>query len=178
MKKPILIIFALVAAMVCQAAAADNRHNRRDWRYSGPGYSSHSYNRHGSYYRGSRHFRGYDNRRYKGYRAPYYGNYIGLSVSNRHHYHSDFSTGSFLGGLVLGSVLSYPRYSSTYVAPYQAPVVYRQPVIVNKQVIAPAPVTVPSRKLLRDLQGRCYEITRDASGNEIRIELEAANCNF
>jgi hypothetical protein len=34
------------------------------------------------------------------------------------------------------------------------------------------------RRLLRDLEGNCFERIVDKQGNEIRVQLEAEQCNF
>jgi hypothetical protein len=34
------------------------------------------------------------------------------------------------------------------------------------------------RRLLRDLEGNCFERIVDEQGNEIRVQLEAEQCNF
>jgi hypothetical protein len=36
----------------------------------------------------------------------------------------------------------------------------------------------PRRKLLRDLQGRCYQIDITPNGDEIRTELAPEQCSF
>jgi hypothetical protein len=52
---------------------------------------------------------------------------------------------------------------------------------------APANVTIYSntpalatsgRRLLRDLQGNCFEINLDGKSNELRVQLEAEACEF
>ena len=40
-----------------------------------------------------------------------------------------------------------------------------------------APVA-SGRRLLRDLEGNCFERIVDEQGNEIRVQLEAEQCNF
>ena len=187
MKKTILILVTVTTALLTQAAFADrgyargynNRHydygyrgHRADFRR---GYNRHFYN---SRYTRNRYRPG--NRVNINVRNAYYG--------NRGYYRSrdSFNTGSFLGGLVLGSVLTYPRYNyvprNTYY--YRAPTVrystYNPPVTVIKRstTLAPPPTVTPGRKLLRDLQGRCYEILQDENGDVLRIELEAEACNF
>ena len=40
-----------------------------------------------------------------------------------------------------------------------------------------APVA-SGRRLLRDLEGNCFERNVDEQGNEIRVQLEAEECSF
>lgn len=150
MKKTILVLVGVSIALLSQSASADHRWGRGYDRYYGYGYGSHYY--------------------------PYYGRpgfYVGYSRGRRHHH--GFSTGSFIGGLVLGSVLTYPRYRDRYYR--RTPVRTSEVRVVQRSV--PSTVTVTSsRRLLRDLEGRCFEIQRDGSGTEIRTELEPEACNF
>lgn len=78
---------------------------------------------------------------------------------------------AFVGGLLLGTLLAPPRYVVT--AP---PVVY---------VPQPAPVVVPTpppiaaatgRRLLRDINGNCFERQVDGAGREIRLSLPPSEC--
>ena len=64
-----------------------------------------------------------------------------------------------------------PRYPVTY--PANGAVVYRP----SAYVVAPV-VATPGRRLLRDLDGRCYERSLDADGNELRTELPSSACNW
>jgi len=161
MKKVIFILLAASVALLCQTASADSPWGRGYDRHYGYGYGSHNY------YGGSRYGR-WNNYYNYGRR----GTYIGFSLGGGHHYDS-FSSSSFIGGLVLGSVLTYPRYSNTHNNYYR-----NSPsrVTVIKRT---SPATVTSgRRLLRDLEGRCFEILRDENGDEIRTELEPEVCSF
>ena len=169
MKKLLLSISVIAALILSQAAWADGRHNRR-------GYNSWGYN---SYYGYNR----YDNRRYNsyhyGYRGRGYSNYYNNRYyGRRHHYDS----GSFIGGLVLGSLFSYPRYSSRRydtVTYRSAPVIRTREVVtvINSSPSNTAAVA-SGRRLLRDLEGNCFERVVDEEGNEIRIQLDASECSF
>lgn len=70
----------------------------------------------------------------------------------------------------------YP-YSSWYYGPPREVIVEH-----NTYVEQPSERVYTSRpnetSLLRDLQGRCYERTYDRNGNELRTELDPAECNF
>ena len=109
---------------------------------------------------------------YPGYRPPSYGYrpYYGYQTKNNNN--SNSSVAYALGGLVLGAVLTNaynqsrtPQPQATYVQQtYQVPV---QRVVITQP-----------RRLLRDLNGNCYERTTDAAGNELRIELPPSDCNW
>ena len=103
---------------------------------------------------------------------PYWGGY-------HHHHHGGDDAAWLLGGLVVGGLFTSAYYNSRPVPAYSVAypayptVVYRQPAYV------PAPVVVtPGRRLLRDIEGRCYELSVDADGNELRTELAASSCNW
>lgn len=161
MKKTILILFTVATTLLCQAAFADNRHNR--------GYSkNYDYN-----------YRGRDN--YRGSRYNRRNNHYYSYNRSRNYRSGHFDGGSFIGGLVLGSILTYPRYSTSRRDNYyyrSAPIRRSPSVTVISRTPINTGTVAPGRRLLRDLEGRCYEILRDEDGNEIRTELEPAACNF
>ena len=168
MKQLLLLFGTLTMLALAPTVQADGRY--------GYGYDRHPGYYGGNHYRGRGYYRGNHYGRYK----PHYyrpGSSVHLSFG-RHYYHDHFSTGSFVGGLVLGSVLSHavrPRYRETryYGTPVHRPssvtVVRRTPVVSR---------SVSERRLLRDLSGRCFEITRSSGGREIRTEIESSACNF
>jgi len=95
---------------------------------------------------------------------------------------------NLLGGVVLGSLLtqtfSQPR--TEYVT---APVVNRTVVRSSpaRIVSRPTPASVSTVQhrtyqhrtyLLRDLQGDCFEVERDAQGTEIRTQLAQERCQY
>lgn len=165
--KRVLLSASVIAAMVLsQAAFADNRSHRRGYNSYGSsfnygrGYSSGRIN---PYHYGSRGRRG--------------ENYFNISFGNRYDRYRRRDSGSFVGGLVLGSLLSYPRsYERT---------IYRTVPVVdtyrttggNVKVYSSAPVA-SGRRLLRDLEGNCFERNIDEEGNEIRVQLDASECDF
>jgi len=163
MKKTLFILLAASAALLCQTASADGRWGRGYDRHYDSGFRSRSY---------------FGGSRYNNYNRGRRGNYIGFSLGGRRH-HDSFSTGSFIGGLVLGSVLTYPRYPSARNDNYYSrrTIVRSSPQVTVIKRTSPAVVT-SGRRLLRDLEGRCYEILRDENGNEIRTELEPDACSF
>ncbi|MDA1370820.1 MAG: hypothetical protein O2971_08690 [Proteobacteria bacterium] len=179
MKKLILGVFVIGAFVLSQAASADSRHSRRG--YSDYGYGNHyrSYNRH-DYRRDSRRYNPY----HYGYRDRRGGNYFSFSYGNHYpRYRSrHYDSGSFVGGLVLGSLLSYPSYSSRRydtVTYRSRPVTRTREVVVVKDraPVNSAPIA-SGRRLLKDLEGNCFERNVDEEGNEIRVQLDPSECNF
>jgi hypothetical protein len=94
---------------------------------------------------------------------PYGGYYYGYP-QHKNNNNSNSSVAYAIGGLALGAILmnaySQNRAPSYTQQSYQAP---------------PAP---QGRHLVRDLNGKCYERTVDASGNELRTELPPSACNW
>ena len=99
----------------------------------------------------------------------------------RHHgygyggHHFGSHAGLLVGGLVLGTLLSAPRYSGPgYIS--RSHVVYApQPITTVRHVSSAPPVRI-ARRLLRDINGYCFERKIDASGTELRIQLPASDC--
>jgi hypothetical protein len=101
-----------------------------------------------------------------GYRHGGYGGY-GNGNSNAAY---------LFGGVMLGTLLAAPRYAAPRYAPPPQVVYVPQPtttVAVVRQV--PVQATV-SRRLLRDINGNCFERKIDQAGTELRIQLPAAEC--
>ena len=95
-----------------------------------------------------------------------------------HHRHDGFRGGYLVGGLLLGSLLTHALYSAP---PREVIYVDREPYIPPRVVYRESTVrVVPSggRQLLRDLDGRCYQRTFDANGDELRTELPASRCDW
>lgn len=163
MKKLIIGVSLIAALILAQTASADSRHHRRG--YDRYGYSSHYYPRANPYHFGS-------SRRYYSPGRYYGGNYFGFSYGNygyrRHRRHNDL--GYLVGGLVLGSLLS----SSSY----REPVTRTREVVYIKQSASRSTPLTTGRRLLKDLEGNCFERKTDSNGDEIRVQLEASECNF
>jgi hypothetical protein len=172
MQKYLAGVILLVSLGLSQTAAADSRDHHRSYRGSS----------FGSHYRG---FDRYSSRYYSSYRAnPYhYGvsrrGGFDFSYNNRYYRHRDNEAGIFVGGLVLGSLLTRPYYSRPpeRVIYRSVPVVQRPEVIVVRDADRVTPSST-GRRLLRDLDGNCFEIERDEAGNEIRVQLDASECRF
>lgn len=75
--------------------------------------------------------------------------------------------GGFTTGLVVGSVLAAPSIQTIPSRRTETVVIQRSSPPVNAQRF--------TRRLLRDLQGRCFERINDG-GREVRIEVDAAAC--
>ncbi len=184
MKRIVMLVSLLVALVLSQTAAADNRSHRRG--YSDYGYNSHSRHNSRDYsYRSSRSY-GYNPYHYPAYDPAYdrgnrRGSSIHISYGNYYNRRHDHDAGYFVGGLVLGSLLSAPRYPPPPVERViyrSAPAVTtREVVVVNNTAATRAPVA-SGRRLLRDLEGNCFERVIDAEGNEIRVQLAAEECSF
>jgi len=197
MKTLIMLGSLITALLLSQTAAADHR----------------------DYRRGYDHYRNYDY--YRSYRDSYrYSNYFGVnpyhfgnrrgssfhfSYGDRYSRRHDHDAGYFVGGLVLGSLLSAPRYYARYNANYyerpvervvyrSAPVVTQREVVVVRNIVrnearneirnaarttsAANNQIASGRRLLRDLEGNCFERNVDEEGNEIRVQLQSQECNF
>ena len=81
---------------------------------------------------------------------------------------------------MLGSLLSYPRYSRRYDSVTYTRPITRTPkaVYVKTRTSGSSTAVASGRRLLRDLEGNCFERNVDEDGNEIRIQLDASECNF
>jgi hypothetical protein len=198
LKKILLSLSVIGVLVISQAAWADNRNNRR-------GYGAYSSGQHGygnSYrnnYRGNRRVNSYHygstgrnysanynrnyNRNYHGNYGRGYGSGFNFSYGNYYSRHRGYDSGSFFGGLVLGSLFNSFRHSSrdveTVVYRNAPPNSTRKIVYVDQAQTRSAAAPVASgRRLLRDLEGNCFERIVDDQGNEIRVQLEAQECNF
>jgi hypothetical protein len=118
----------------------------------GPGHGCGYYGCGGGYY----HYR-------PAYR-PYYGYPYGY-YQHKNNNNSNSSVAYAIGGLALGAILmnAYSQSHNQTYAPQQS---YQAP---------PAP---QGRHLVKDLNGKCYERTVDAAGNELRTELPPSACNW
>lgn len=191
MKKMILSVSLLLTLIVSQSSFADNRHSRHGYgNYGSSGYGSRhynrgfnrSYNRNNNFRRGNAyHYGGYSNRRgYNSFNISY-GSGFGRYYGNNYRYrNSGRGSGDFVGGLVLGSLLSYPRYrESSYerVSYRTRPVTQAREVVYRNNRTVTTSAT-PKRRLLRDLQGDCFEVVISPNGDEIRSQLDSLECSF
>lgn len=208
MNKLVLSVSLLITVLLSQTAAADSRHGRQgynDSRFGGN--HSRSYNRsfnrsHNRGFANSYHYGRAGNRR-NDFVSISYGNRFNNGYNNRfnNRFNSNFNNGfynngyrnrwnrgrnrnrgnsNFVGGLVLGSLLSNRNYSSrSYdtVSYRSAPIREREVVYVGSST-RPAVSATPKRRLLRDLQGDCYDIEISPNGDELRSQIDPAACNF
>jgi len=170
MKPSLFLVSALLLASFSSSVFADSRHHRRDWgfndhyRYDRSYYSN--YNRYDRNRHDRNHYRSYSRNR----------DYFSISIGRDYRRHDHFSSGSFVGGLLLGSTLgtfSAPRHETVYTT---RTVVPSRNITVIRQDSGVAS-SAPSRRLLRDLQGRCFERVLE-NGQEIMLELEASACDY
>lgn len=102
--------------------------------------------------------------------------YRGYGGHGYHGYHGGGDAGYFVGGVLLGTLLTAPR---RYYPPPARVVVVPQPTVVVPQptvAYAPAAQAAVSRRLLRDINGNCFERKLDGQGTEMRVQLPAAAC--
>lgn len=181
LKRVLLSLSIIGVLIISQTASADNRNHRRGFNDYNYGHSNFRNSYRGSYrnsYRG--------NRRVNSYHFPAgsrrYGSGFNISYGNYYPRRRGYDSGSFVGGLVLGSLFSYPRYSSrSYdrVIYRDVPRTHTREIVYvdNTRSNSSAPVA-SGRRLLRDLEGNCFERIVDEQGDEIRVQLEADECSF
>lgn len=179
MKKLALFLTLGATVLISQSVFADHRFSNRgfnSWGYN----SGFGYNRWGSRY--------YDPYRFDRYRSRG-GSYFNVSYGNRwgpgygrwgHRRYGRYDAGDLLGGIVLGSLLanSYRDYRDT--RSYER-VVYRRPVTRTREVVyvnQPQARASSGRKLLRDVDGNCFEIDYNSTGDEVRTQLDPAACAY
>ena len=185
--KNVLLSLSIIGTLVIsQTAWADNRNNRRGYGGYSPGQRNYS-NRYRNDYRGNRRANSYhygsSGRRYNKNYSTGYGSGFTVSHGNYYSRHRGYDPGSFFGGLVLGSLFNFSRRSSGYVetvAYRNVPTISTRAIVYVDQAQARSTATAVAsgRRLLRDLEGNCFERIVDDQGNEIRVQLEAQECNF
>ncbi len=189
--RTLVIGAALIGSLfLSQSALADHRYST--FGYGHGNFNSRGFDRRFNRDFGSRQF-GFNNHRGNRYRGvwanPYHfggfphrsrNNFVSLSYGNRfNHYNNRGWNGSnFVGGLVVGSLLtntySQPRVTERVI--YRSAPVRQEVIYVNQA--QPTVNIPPRRKLLRDLQGNCYQIDTTPNGDEIRTQLAPSKCSF
>jgi hypothetical protein len=184
MRKLVLGAALIGSLVLSQAAFADHRQSQ--FGYGHGNFASRSFN-----HRVDRGFnRRFDNRFYGARANPYHfggysnrgrNNFVSFSYGNRFNRYGrrGWNGGDFVGGLVVGSLLTnsfaQPRVTQRVI--YRtAPV--RQEVVYVNQAQPAAVAATPRRRLLRDLQGNCYQIDSAPNGDEIRTQLAPQECSF
>ncbi len=212
MKTLCTVSILVLATLGSTAASADSWYSGRNHDgYRGHYSSGHSYRDHRGYRsRHNLHRSHYSawNHRYRSHRGfyPSYdyshrsNNYVSVSFGSHapwrryghsHYHRNSHDTGSFIGGLVVGGLLSsslqrdsYPEYSRQVVRTrvISAPTVVRHTTTSSSPRVSGgsyrAPSALPRTRLLRDLQGQCFEITYAEDGTEQRSQLPDAECAF
>jgi hypothetical protein len=188
---PGLAALILLLLLPVQPALADswygyNRHHD-DWRYGANRYDRWP----GRAWRDPYHYGGsnfsvswgqsWSHKRYRDRHRSHYRDRRHWRSYNRHsHWHShdsDIAAG-LVGGLVLGSLLNnalQPRGSEYSPAPVRRVVRSSR---VSSRPIVRSSSPVSGNRLLRDLQGRCFEINYDGAGNQQRVQVEDNRCHF
>ena len=200
MRTHLFLLPAVCAVLFSQSAAADHRSNS--------GFTTWGTNQDdGGYYRGSSYRpnysgyfgggrwnpghrwdkwsnnRGFVNLSYNDFYPPYrfFGGFSGSDSSDG---------GALIGGLMLRSLLNQAIANRSITE-----VVYRNPSVRTRTIISsgqPARsrsvisssrprstlISQNGRRLLRDLEGKCYERAENTAGEELRIELDPAECAY
>lgn len=120
--------------------------------------------------------RGFNNRRFNN--SGFYNAGFGFnSFGPRNRWSND----GFVGGLVVGSLLNTVTQS---VVPRET-VRYRSaPATSSREIVRvssrrPVESTLqPKHRLLRDLQGDCFEIVTTVNGDELRSQVDPSLCSF
>ncbi len=186
MKKLVIFLALCASILISQTSFADSRFYNRgynNWGYNHSfGYNrdfGRGYNRWGSRY--------YNPYRGGSYFNVSYGNRYGRYGYGRYGYgrwgHRRYDSGDLIGGIVLGSLLtsSYRDYRDS--RSYER-VVYRRPVTTTREVVYvnsgnnQQTRASSGRKLLRDLDGNCFEISYNSAGDEVRTQLEPSVCAY
>jgi hypothetical protein len=155
--KPIaLATLLLVLFSGNNAALADRNSHIGSVSY---GYGGYNYGHRGGYY--------YPPHRGGYYSTPYYG--------YSHHHNSNNGAAYALGGLVVGSLLTNAYLQNRVVQPVYVEQTYQVPARV---VVVQQPVVQQGRRLLKDINGHCYERITDVAGNELLTELSRSACNW
>lgn len=197
MKSIVLVLTLVLAGLSSSTVLADSWHSRDFDHYRGGHHSSRHNSRsiwstglrYNSY--AGRYYSPFDSR----FRSPYRrghvrGNYVSLSFGdypswghNRRYYGGRHDAGDFIGGLVVGGLLTSALTRDSYRS-YSAPVVHTRvvssPRVITSRVNTPRAVLPANTRtrLLRDLQGNCFEISYAPDGTEQRAQLAPESCTF
>jgi hypothetical protein len=192
MKKIALFLSLTAAILLSQSAHADNRYGAFYGPYGNRAYNSWGNNRSYGYNR-------YVNRGYNrwggwgrrdSYVNIYYGNgYYGRGwgrpgfgrYRNRQYYSGDLLGGIVLGSLISSSFRSYNEYRDSPKVVYRSRPANRSAgnvIYVGRSAPVTQVGTGSGRRLLRDLQGNCFEIANNEFGDEVRTQLEPENCDY
>lgn len=182
MKKPLVVLAALVLLLQAGALQADDRRGHNGWRDHDRNWDrdrDHNWNRSWNRDRNHNWNRDRDHRRNKHRdRDSHFSFSINLgSRWQPGHYYSyrDYRTSGF----------GFDSWSS---ANRLRSLRHHRPVVIHQTRYVSPPVshtTIVQRNtvhtgtsLLRDIEGRCFERRFDHAGNESRVELPTAHCDF
>lgn len=197
MKSVLLAALLSAATLLAPAAQADwydRGHQVNSYHFGATGrrdFVSVGWGHRGGYYSHGWNNR-FDRRWDRGWRAGYRQGRWDNSWSRR--WDTRWNGGDFVGGLVLGSILTAPAVN-THTVIREVPVVRRsrevvyvnpQPTVITRSspVIRSGPArpaiqqSAPRRRLLRDLSGDCFEISITSTGDELRQQIDPSNCNY
>ena len=200
MRTPIFLLSAVCAVLFSHSAAADHRFNSGFTAWGGSQFG-------GNYYRGGFYRPNYSgyydsglwNRRHRWDRWSNGRGFVNLSYNGFYPPYRSFrgfggfggsDGGALIGGLVLGSLLNQATANRP-----ATEVVYRNPPVRTRTLIStrqPARsrsvissssprstlINQNGRRLLRDIEGNCFERTRNTAGEELRVQLDPAECAF
>lgn len=186
MKRSMLILSLGAAILLSQSASADDR-------FYNPGFSNWRGNNFYGQRGGGRFYRptysgvfdrGYYGGGFNGSRHRNRGGFVSFSYNNFQPWHRPYrgvrrwDGGAFVGGVVLGSLLSQPvRERSVERVVYRTQAAPRAREVIYAG--EPRRTSVSTRRrLLRDLEGNCFERTTNAAGDEVRIELDPSECAY
>jgi hypothetical protein len=118
----------------------------------------------------------------QGYRNNRSGHRTGYHHSGNHNYYSsgDLAAAAIIGGII-GYGVSYYQNRQRYYEPYHTARGYAYkvyPASVTTVETRQQIIVSPPKKLLKELDGRCYEIIQNKFGDELKVQLESWNCNW
>lgn len=184
MRKLVLGAALIGSLVLSQSALADHRFSQ--FGYGHGNFNSRGFDRRFNRNFNNRFYGGGVNHHFGGYSHRSRNNFVSLSYGNgfNHRRNRGWNGGDFVGGLVVGSLLSnsysQPRVTERVI--YRSAPVIRQGVVRQEVVYVnqsqPVAIASPRRKLLRDLEGNCYQIETAPNGDEIRTELNPQECSF
>ena len=194
-----LLLSAVCAVLFSHSAAADHRFNSGFTTWVGGQFGGNYYRKgfyrpnYSGYYDSGlwnrRHRwdrwgngRGFVNLSYNGFYPPYrsFGGFGGFGGSDGR---------ALIGGLVLGSLLNQATANrpTTEVVYRNSPVrtrtlISRQPTRSRSVISGSRPrstlINQNGRRLLRDIEGNCFVRIQNTAGEELRVQLDPAECAF
>ena len=174
---------AIALLTLSSTTFADNDHRRGGYNHGNQRWNNHS---------ASRNWNRYDRHRNSGFDGgSFFGGVVLGSVLSSNYSRPSYSHAgvyyerpwrSYRFSRPLRS--SYGYFNSSYYEPYR--VTRPRSTVVYSTVVNPAPIVVtapqisatPTRRLLLDLEGRCFDVTTDEQGVERRLQLEDQACAF